>query len=243
MLDCERIPEGVSSDTPFFMELHPVYVVAKFISDVSKEMKRDLERRGVAQVEGLRRAARGLEKDLEDAAQSAGLGRLSKAWDSAAYPRKGKGSLSAAAEVYVKGSKHTQDAMHAFANGATVRSKNGLFLLIPTENAPKVGLGRDRDKRLAAAEARYGKLRFVYRKGKTSLLVADNTRARAGKRGGFARASQKAVAAGHTATIVVFILVPLARLRKRFSIAPLEAKWRAQIPSLIASEYQSLRGR
>jgi hypothetical protein len=216
--------------------------VAKFVSEVSKELKRDLERRGVAQVEGLRRAARGLEQDLEQATLAGGLGRLSKAWASAAYPRKGKGSLSASAEVYIKGSKHTQDAMAAFSRGATVRSRNGVFLLVPTQNAPKIGQGRDRDKLLAAAENRYGKLRFVYRRGKPSLLVADNVRARGGKRGGFARASDKAIAAGRTATIVVFILVPVVRLKKRFSIAPLEARWRAQIPALIAQEYQSLTG-
>jgi hypothetical protein len=132
--------------------------------------------------------------------------------------------------------------MYAFSHGSTIRSGSGFFLLIPTENAPKVGLGRDRDKRLAAAEARYGKLRFIYRRGKPSLLVADNVRARSGKRGGFAKASVKASAAGNVATIVVFILVPVVTLRKRFSIAPLEAKWRAQIPSMIANEYQRLSG-
>lgn len=217
-------------------------VVAKFISDVSKAMKVDLEHRKIAQTEGLRRTARGLEQDLESATLAGGLGKLSRAWASAAYPRKGVGSLNASAEVYVKGSAHTQDAMYAFSHGATVRSKNGLFLLIPTENAPKVGLGRDRDKRLAAAEARYGKLRFVYRRGKPSLLVADNVRARGGKRGGFARASDKAVAAGRTATIVVFILVPVAILRKRFSIQPLANKWISQAPALINAEYIRLSG-
>jgi len=216
--------------------------VVSFISTVAKDLARDLEHRKVAQAEGLRRAARGLELDLEQAAQNGGLGRLSRAWASAAYPRKGVGSLSASAEVYVKGSKHTQDAMYAFSHAATVRARNGLFLLVPTENAPKVGLGRDRDKRLAAAEARYGKLRFVYRRGKPSLLVADNVRARGGKRGGFARASVRATAAGNVATIVVFILVPLVNLKKRFSVGPLEQKWRGQIPALIASEYQRLSG-
>ncbi len=217
-------------------------VVAKFVSDVSKAMKMDLEHRKIAQAEGLRRAARGLEQDLEQASLGGGLGKLSRAWASAAYPRKGVGSLSASAEVFVKGSVHTKDAMYAFSHGATVRSKNGMFLLIPTENAPKVGLGRDRDKRLAAAEARYGKLRFVYRRGKTSLLVADNVRARGGKRGGFAAASAKAVGAGNVATIVVFILVPAVRLRKRFSIQPLASKWIGQAPALINAEYIRLSG-
>lgn len=216
--------------------------VVKFISTVAKDMARDLEHRKLAQVEGLRKAARGLEQALEQATEAAGLGRLSRSWASAAYPRKGVGSLSASAEIFVKGSAHTQDAMYAFSHGATVRSGNGLFLLVPTENAPKVGLGRDRDKRLAAAEARYGKLRFVYRRGKPSLLIADNVRARTGKRGGFGRASVKATASGNVSTIVVFILVPLVTLRKRFSPAPLEARWRAQVPALIAAEYQRLSG-
>lgn len=224
--------------------------VAKFVSDVSKDLKRDLESRGVAQVEGLRRAARGLEQDLENATAAGGLGRLSKAWASAAYPRKGKGSLDAAAEVFVKGSWHTQEAMHAFSNGATIRSRNGFFLLIPTANAPKPPKVRgddgrvrtDRNGLIAAAERKYGRLRFVYRRGKPSLLVADNVRARGGKRGGFARASDKAIVAGRTATIVVFILVPVARLRKRFSVGPLAAKWARQAPTLIAQEYQLLSG-
>lgn len=216
--------------------------VAKYISTVQKDLKDDLEFRKKAQAEGLRTAARGLEKDLENAASSSGLGRLSRAWASAAYPRKGVGSLSASAEIFVKGSQHTQDAMYAFTRGATIRSGSGLFLLIPTENAPKPRGYFNKDNRIGAAEAKYGKLRFVYRRGKPSLLVADNVRARGGKRGGFSRASVKATAAGNVATIVVFILVPVVTLRKRFSIAPLEAKWRAQVPALIAAEYQRLSG-
>ncbi len=219
-------------------------VVAKFVSDVAQAMRLDEQHRGEAQVNGMFTAARGLEKDLENAATGAGLGRLSKAWASSVYPRKGYkgGSLRAAAEVYVKGSKHTQDAMHAFTHGATIRSQNGLYLLIPTENAPKVGVGRNRDKVLAAAENRYGKLRFVYRRRGPSLLVADNVRARAGKRGGFARAGARDTARGYTATIVVFFLVPVARLRKRYSITPYANKWIGQAPRLIEAEYKRLSG-
>lgn len=217
-------------------------VVTTLVSDVSRAMKLELEHRKIAQTEGLRRTARGMEQDLEAATLAAGLGKLSKSWASAAYPRKGVGSLSAAAEVFVKGSQHTREAVYAFSHGTTVRSKNGMYLLIPTENAPKVGLGRDRDKRLAAAEARYGKLRFVYRRGKPSLLVADNVRARSGKRGGFAAASAKAVGAGNVATIVVFILVPVATIRKRFSIQPIARKWISQAPAMIDAEYNRLSG-
>ncbi len=215
--------------------------VAKFISTLSEELDRDLAARGRAQVAGLKTATRGLEKDLEGAAAGDGLGRLARAYGSKVFPdRSSTGSLSAAGVVFVKGSEHTQHAVHAFTHGATVRSGNGLFLLVPTENAPKVGLGRDRDKRLAAAEARYGKLRFVYRRGKPSLLVADSVRARSGKRGGFAKASVKATAAGNVATVVIFFLVPLATIRKRYDIGPFEARWRAQLPALINAEYERI---
>lgn len=225
-------------------------VAAVFISNVLEELERDLENRALAQVRGLAIAARGLEKDLEAATEAAGLGRLSKAWASQVFPRK-QGSLKATASIYVKGTRHTQDAMYAFTHGAIVRSKNGIYLAIPTENAPKVGMrglgpgGKDkaRDHLIAAAEARYGRLRFVYRRGKPSLLVADNVRAHTGARTGFARASKRSIAKGHTATIVVFFLVPVARLRKRFAIEPLEAKWRSQVVSLIEREYQLLSGR
>lgn len=227
-------------------------VVTKFVSELGKVLKQDLEYRKVAQVEGLRAAANGLKRDLQSVTAGSGLGRLSKAWGAEAYPRKGNGSLSAAAEVFVKGNKHTQDAMWAFSHGATITSRHGKFLLIPTANAPRQGqrASRDekaggrysRDKVLAAAEARYGKLRFVYRRGQPSLLVADNVRARAGKRGGFARASGKAIVSGYTSTIVVFFLVPIARLQKRFDVPALERKWRSRIPGLIAAEYRSLSG-
>jgi len=227
-------------------------VVASLVSDIKKVLKKDLEDRGTAQVRGLMYAADGLKYDLRDAAEGAGLGRLGKAYDWEVYPGKRHkgGSLRASAVIYVKGGQHTQDAIHAFTHGATVRSKNGLFLLIPTENAPKIGArgrgvgGRDkaRDHLLAAAEARYGKLRFVYRRGKTSMLVADNVRAHTGARTGFMRASKRSVAAGHTATIVVFFLVPMARLRKRYDPMPLERKWRAYLPQLISIEYGKLSG-
>lgn len=219
-------------------------VVATFVSNVVKEFEKDIKARALAQVAGMKRGSRALEKDLENAASSAGLGRLARAWASKAYPdRAGVGSLAASSIVYVKGSENTEAAMYAFTHGVTIRAKNGKYLLIPTENAPKA------DRTLASyrgvierAEAKYGKLRFVYRRGKTSLLVADNVRARKGKRGGFARASAKATAVGNVATIVVFILVPVVKLGKRFSIAPLEQKWFRQVPDLINQEYQRLVG-
>jgi Family of unknown function (DUF6441) len=56
------------------------------------------------------------------------------------------------------------------AEGAVIRSKQGLFLAIPTLAAGKYGDA-------GAWERIHGmRLRFVYRRGAASLLVADNVR-------------------------------------------------------------------
>ena len=107
--------------------------------------------------------------------------------------------------------------------------------------APKRGTD---GKRISPANfpPNLGPLRFVYRRGRPSLLVAEGLRARNGKRGGFARASARATAAGHVSTVVMFILLPLARIGKRLNVDAMEARWRAQIPALVAQEYERAAG-
>lgn len=107
----------------------------------------------------------------------------------------------------------------AFEQATTVRSPNGLFLLIPNPDvwprgrvARPGGRGGQRNNTLAVAEARFGRLRLVYRPGKASLLVAT-VRTSASRPGTFRMASPKALMSGMgLATIVVFFLVKEARL-------------------------------
>lgn len=112
----------------------------------------------------------------------------------------------------------------AFEEGATIRSKEGLFLAIPTEAAPQRDIGSRGSRRrlIEAAERRYGPLRFVYRRNGPSLLVAD---ARQNSKGRFVRASDRVRRTGNDlATVVVFVLVPQARLKKRLDGEAIRAR-------------------
>ena len=150
-----------------------------------------------------------------------GLGRrLSRSWQSDNYPRSGA-SLGAASVVYTK----AQKLIRAFDEGATIRSDDGFFLAIPSEAAPKTGMGRKRLTPSNFPEHYYGPLRFVYRRNGASLLVVDNLRARGGKRAGtFAPASKRARRTGDgLTTVVMFYLVPQTRLRRRLNVGSIAA--------------------
>lgn len=107
----------------------------------------------------------------------------------------------------------------AFEQSTVVRSKEGLYLPIPNPEVWPGGRvvrpsrnGAQRTNTIALAEQRFGPLRFIYRPGKASLLVAEvrasNTRA-----GSFRMASETAKRTGRgLTTIIVFYLVREARL-------------------------------
>jgi len=152
--------------------------------------------------------------------------RLAKTIRDQVFPdRRGQTSLGPSV-VWRTNAPHIIDA---FREAQTIRSRSGLFLAIPTEaalqiRAPRVigsdgRVRRGRSALIGAVENRYGRLRFVYRKGgKPSLLVADNVRTtRAGKfRANVTRrrdGTSHSRLAGRIA-VVMFILVPEVRTRK-----------------------------
>ena len=200
------------------------------------EILRDELKRGERAVtNGVRRASEGLKGELRAQTIASGLGpRLARTWRSQAYPRSGQ-SLGAAAMVFSK----APGVMRAFTEGAVIRSANGLFLAIPTDAAPKRGTGGKRISPSNFPEHRFGRLRFVYRRGAPSLLVVDDLRGRTGKRGGFARAGQRAIARGQTTTVVMFILVPQVRIRKRVDLDGAARRWIEQLPGLILRDWSA----
>jgi hypothetical protein len=145
----------------------------------------------------------------------AGLGRrLANAIRANRYPRSGV-SISAASLVYSRAAEITD----AFDRGALIRSRHGLWLAIPTAEAGIRGLGRARITPLGWERRTGMRLRFVFRRGRPSLLVADDARVNArglaaAKRG---RRRQDGMLTG-AATVVIFILVPQVRLRKRLDL-------------------------
>jgi hypothetical protein len=199
---------------------------------------RDLKNRKVAFRNALRTASRGLEKDLEAATEGAGLGRLARAWQSKTYPdRENAGSLKAAAIIYPQGGKNTQGAINIFGRGGIIRSGAGKYLAIPTASAPKTGTDGKRINPSNFPEVSLGRLRFVFRRGRPSLLVVDKRGAPAGARRG---RSLIKIPASQDKVITMFILVPAVAVAKRFDIEALTDIRFRQIQAEYEREYKVL---
>ena len=193
------------------------------------ETGKDIER---AVTSGMHEAAEGLKQDLRDDVVAAGLGeRLAKTWRGKTFPEVGE-SAEAAAFVWSKAPK----IIDAFDRGVTIHSPDGFWLAIPTAAAGPRGLGASgRSARITPGgwERRTGlQLRFVYRRGRPSLLVADG--ARINSKG---RAAANRRKTGQ-ASVIVFILVPQVTLRKRLDIAAAARAWAGRVPSLIARHWR-----
>ncbi|CAM5772684.1 DUF6441 family protein [Bosea minatitlanensis] len=182
---------------------------------------------------GMRDATTGLKDALRQDVMSARLGeRLSRTWRGKTYPDTGA-SMEAAAFVWSNAPK----LIDAFDRGVVIRSKNGFWLAIPTAAAGPRGIGANgRSARITPGgwERRTGmRLRFVYRRGRPSLLVADN--ARINSKG---RAAPNRRKTGQ-ATAVIFLLVPQVSLRKRLDIDAAARVWAGRVPSLIARHWRT----
>jgi hypothetical protein len=181
---------------------------------------------------GMREATIGLKDALRADVIAGGLGdRFAKTWRGKTFPETGE-SLGAASYVWSRAPK----LIDAFDRGVTIRSAAGFFLAIPTAAAGGQGrsLGGRRERITPGGwERRTGiKLRFVYRPRGPSLLVADQS-----------RISSKGLAARNRrktgdATVVVFILVPQVRLKKRLDIEPIAREFAAKVPGLIAKHWK-----
>lgn len=192
------------------------------------ETEKDIER---AVTSGMRDAADGLKQDLREDVVAAGLGRrLSRTWRGKTFPEVG---VSAEAAAYVWSRAPT--IVDAFDRGVVIRSARGLFLAIPTAAAGKSGRSAagSREKiTLEGWQRRTGlKLRFIYRRGRPSLLVADDARINA--RGLAARNRRKT----GQASVIVFILVPQVSLKKRLDVESAAAAQAARVPLLIARHW------
>ena len=214
----------------------------KFVSDIARSLQADLQaelrdiERAVAG--GTRDAGRGLRTEVRRQVTSAGLGqRLANSWRDQHYPNQ---KLDAASLVYTK----APQIIRAFDEGAVIRSRRGRFLAIPTANAPRRGTDGRRIKPSTFPEHRFGPLRFVPRSSGPSLLVVDGLRAslsrKTGELRGFRRATDRARRSGQgLTTVVMFLLVPQVKLRKRLDLARAAERWSGQFPRLIEQQLRS----
>lgn len=142
-------------------------------------------------------------------------GRLAGSIRSEVYP-KGKPSMNAAGLVFTKAPK----IIDAFDTGPLIRAQSGIWLAIPL---PNIGKG-PRGKKLTPGEweKRTGRqLRFIYRKGRTALLVDEGKKApgnvfvrRRTRRGTMLMEPRTF----KNRIVPIFTLVPQVKLRKRLNI-------------------------
>jgi hypothetical protein len=202
--------------------------------NLTKFMKQQQEAAEAAVTGGVSEITTHIKDDLRQQVTGAGLGsKLAKSWQAKVYP-KGKKSLDAAGWIFSKAPK----IIRAFNEGAVIKSKDGWFLAIPTDAAPKHGVGGKRISPANFPEQALGRLRFVYRPGAVSLLVVDGLRVGTEKRGGFRKASDTAQRTGRgLTTVVMFILVPQAKLKKRLDYKAVVNQWQPQLGQSILNNW------
>ena len=206
--------------------------------NLPKFMKAQQEAAEAAVTGGITEISTHIKDDLRGQVTNSGLGsKLAKSWQAKVYP-KGKKSLDAAGFIYSKAPK----LIRAFNDGVVIRSKDGWWLAIPTDAAPKRGVGGKRISPSNFPEHSLGRLRFVYRTRALSLLVVDGLRAGTGKRGGFRKASDTALKTGRgLATVVMFFLIPQARLKKRLDYKAVVNLWQPQLGQAILNNWPEVK--
>ena len=177
--------------------------------DIRAMMRAELKAAECAVTAGVSKATSGLQTAWRGQITGAALGQgLAKSIHKKLYPTSGA-SIRAAAVVYSNASK----VVDAFDRGVIIRSKNSFWRAIPTVAAGKKGFG---NKLITPGgwEQRTGqRLRFIYRRGQPSLLVAEtrlNSKGRA--------VVSKSKTGRGLATLPIFILVLQVILPKRLSL-------------------------
>jgi hypothetical protein len=213
-------------------------LVATLARSLQADMQVELRNIERAVTSGTRDAGRGLKTELRRQVASAALGqRLANSWRDRHYPNQ---QLDAVSLVYTK----APQIIRAFDEGVVIRSRRGRLLAIPTENAPRKGTDGRRISPSTFPEDRFGPLRFVPRPTGPSLLVVDGLRAsfsrQTGQLRGFRRATDRVRRSGQgLTTVVMFLLMPQVKLRKRLDVARAAERWSAQLPALIERQLRS----
>ena len=200
----------------------------KISPDIAKLMAAEVKAGERAVTAAMSTASQDLKMKWRGQVTGAGLGRrLGNSIRSQVYP-KGDTSLNAAGLVWSK----APHIIGAHEDGPLIRSKSGFWLAIPL---PAAGRGmRGRKITPVEWERKTGmKLRFVYRRGKPGLLVADKARI---SKAGYAVQS-RAKTGRNQVTAPIFVLVPQVKLKKRLDLDKPARAVPSRIPSLIVDKW------
>lgn len=213
-------------------------IVADIIGSFNKDVRRERENLVKSVQAATLKATKGLKEELRDQIRNAGMGKnLANSWQHKFYPRDG---MNPAGNVYSK----APYIIESFDEGVVVTGKRKKLLAIPTENAPK----RINDKK--ATPQNYNKhirpLTYVKRPGKLPLLIDEyeavtyKRKTKAGKKKGdfrfFNRNIESGVQAGRT-SVVIFILVPIAKMPRVLDVEGATIKWSNEHVKLIGQRY------
>jgi hypothetical protein len=192
-----------------------MHIAAALTGNLEKVMADVRDEAALAVTLGTTRTTDDLKNRLRQQVLAAfGSQRLANTWRGATYPKLPMTSMGAAGMVISK----APHIIESFDRASVIRSKDGFFLAIPSPDAPK-GTQFKPITPSNFPEDRYGPLRFVYRPGKTSLLVVDGVRRTAAGRVGrqMARTKSGGFKRG-AASVVMFFLVPYVRMKKVFDL-------------------------
>lgn len=185
----------------------------------------------------MRTEGRALEKAAESATSSAGLGKLTKTWNSKVFPE-GKDAVGPSIWVWSKAPL----AMRAFTQGVTIRGKDGGWLAIPTPEAARFrGVSRDggsRRQRITPGgfeRATGMKLQFVYTGTRIAFLIATNAARHRNRARGFRARTENEVRRGRREEkFLAFWLIRQVTLRKRIDLNALVQPAMARIKGRLA---------
>ena len=166
--------------------------------------------------------------------RAAGLGdRLANTWRVNVFP-KSASSRTHSPAVFVKSA--APEIVTAFDQGMTIRSRQGLWLAIPTDSTPRKG------RRLATpveVEAMFNQdLIFLHGRGGQMLAFVNAIKAKSG--GKFRRATKRRTKDGRQNELVLmFVMVRQVTLRKRLNWSrifdDLAKGWAQLFPAEIAA--------
>jgi hypothetical protein len=187
-------------------------LTARIEGDLRLDMETEIRVGKMAALGAVTGVAAAIKQDWRGQIRQAGLGtRLGNSVRSDVYP-KGLGSLNAAGLIWSKAKK----IVGAFETGVEITAKNGNWLAIPLPAAGKSGRGG----RIMPGEweKRTGRrLAFIYRRGRSALLVDTGTTLRGARvtgKDGFSRPAR----GFRNRSVPIFVLVPRVRLQKRLGL-------------------------
>lgn len=184
-------------------------------------------------------ATKGLERELEGVTRGAVPGRLWRAWKSDVFPKGAGIARSPVGTVFVNGGARSRGAIDYFTKPGRITPRSGRFLAVPT---PAAGSrGRARDLTPEQWERRTGaKLRFVYRRGKPSLLVLDEAVLSGKKQIGRLNSARRRASGRGNTTVVIFILIPQVAFANRVAIDPIARRWGGSIGDDFAARVRAI---